>query len=83
MRKMIKYMIVGGAIGGMLSTWLGPKWISWYFTPPVNFGINCTAPVDWALNRFQWTQFVGVGAGAAVTLILYFVFRKNRNNVTF
>jgi LPXTG-motif cell wall-anchored protein len=79
MRRLLKIVIFGGAVGGSLATWIGPKWISWYFTPPVEFGVSCTAPVEWALARFQWVQFYGIVGGVALTLALYFIFRKKRN----
>ena len=67
---------LGAAVGGFLATWLSPKMIAWYFSPPVDFGINCRAPIEWALRRFQWAQFSGLCLGALTGIILGLLLKK-------
>jgi hypothetical protein len=74
------YFALGGAcVGTALTAWLAPQMIKWYFTPPVETGINCSAPIAWALSRLQWAQLWGVVLGAAVGFVVYgFVQRRRK-----
>ena len=74
------YFALGGAfVSTVLTTWLAPRMIKWYFSPPVDTGINCSAPIAWALSRLQWAQFWGVIVGVAVGLVVYgFVQRRRK-----
>jgi hypothetical protein len=67
-----------GLLGGVVAGWVAPKMIGWYFTPPVNIGINCTAPIDWALSHFQMAEMAGIIIGAIVGLVIFILFRKSR-----
>lgn len=75
--KMPWVLGTGGLIGGVLATWLAPGTIQWYFTPPAQFGFNCAAPIEWALQRFQWAQAGGIVAGVIIALLVYLKFRKS------
>lgn len=66
----------GGFVGGALATWLAPGTIKWYFTPPAQFGFNCTGPIEWAIERFQWALAGGILLGMLVALVVYLKFRK-------
>jgi hypothetical protein len=74
------YFALGGAgVGAVLTIWLAPRMIMWYFTPPVETGINCSAPIAWALSRLRWAELWGVIVGAAVGLVVYgFVQRRRK-----
>ncbi len=78
-KTIIRFLIVGGLVGGMLSTWLAPKVIAWYFSPPVAFGVTCTDPIKWAMARLQFAQLAGTIGGAILFLLLYFAFRRREN----
>ncbi len=71
----------GGLIGGTLATWLGPRAISWYFTPPAQFGFNCAGPIEWALQRFQWLQGGGILIGGLIALLVYLKFRRPSSSI--
>ena len=70
--------VVGSLIGAVLSTWLAPKMIAWYFTPPAQMGFNCVDPIQWALGKLQVAQAFGILLGAALGLAACFglFFRK-------
>ena len=69
-------MGTGALVGELLFSWIAPKVIAWWFNPPVQFGINCVEPIQWALKRLQWAQLVGLLAGAISGLVLYLMFRR-------
>lgn len=74
------WAISGGAVvGGILTTWLAPSAIAWWFKPPANIGINCSEPIEWALHRLQWTQLAGILFGALIGLIIYLRFRPQHS----
>jgi len=70
-RKWIWLVPIGALGGGFLATWIAPKVIGWYFEPPAQFGFNCRAPIEWALNKMMWSQGVGFVAGALGGLVIY------------
>lgn len=55
-------------LGALLSSYVGPKVIAWYFDPPVNIGVNCRSAVEWSMSRLQSTQVCGLGIGCVVGL---------------
>lgn len=75
-KNLIRVMCVGGLIGAALSLWIAPHWIVWYFRPPVDFGVDCSKPIDWALTRLRRAQLFGIGTGAALSLTLYLLFSR-------
>jgi hypothetical protein len=70
--------VVGALLGAVLSTWIAPKMIAWYFSPPANMGINCVDPIQWALGKLQIAQIVGVVLGALLGLVAYFLRFRQR-----
>ena len=65
-----------------LAGWLGPKMISYWYTPPVPSGgasaFNCTDAVNWAMNKLVLTQLAGTVIGIVVGLVLGIVMRQKR-----
>ena len=64
----------------LLGAWMGPKYLAWYFKPPVDLGpnmLNCNDPMlralEWGMNRLLLIQLaaaaLGLLAGLAVTLV--------------
>jgi len=66
-------------IFGLLATWLGPKMIAYWYTPPVPAGaasaFNCTDAVQWAMSKLVLTQLVGSLIGLVVGLVLGILMR--------
>lgn len=77
--RALRFSVIGALLGAVLSTWLAPKMIAWYFTPPVEFGINCNPPIVWALHRMQLAQATGVFVGFILFLVLFMVFSKRQS----
>ncbi|HYX32331.1 MAG TPA: hypothetical protein VE954_04405 [Oligoflexus sp.] len=68
----------GALCGGLISTWLAPKAISWYFMPPAQMGFNCAEPISWALAKLQVAQAFGIIAGAVAGAVLFYIYTKRR-----
>jgi hypothetical protein len=79
MRKSIIWVMgIGGSIGCILACWLAPKFIAWYFEPPVEIGVSCRASIQSAMLKLQWSQVVGIVGGALTGLLIYMAFRRRR-----
>lgn len=72
-------VVVTGLLGAVLSSWISPSAIAWYFDPPTNIGVNCRGAVEWALEKFQVAQLMGLGIGAVLGLGIGFMFVSKRN----
>ncbi len=69
-------------LGALLSTWIAPKFITWYFDPPAQMGFNCVAPIEWALTRFKWAQTAGIVVGGFVGFSVFITWiRKKKPHV--
>src|SRR5436853_5205699 len=67
MRRVTTTTLICALIFGLLSTWLGPKMIAYWYTPPVPAGaFNCTDAVQWAMNKLVVTQVIGTFIGVVV-----------------
>jgi hypothetical protein len=56
--------------GALLSSYIAPKVIAWYFDPPVNIGVNCRTAVEWSMTKLQVMQFWGLTVGLALGLLI-------------
>jgi tellurite resistance protein TehA-like permease len=79
MKRVTISSLIFALIFGLLATWLGPKMISYWYTPPVAAGaasaFNCTEAVNWAMNKLVLTQLVGSIIGLVVGMIVGIVMR--------
>ena len=75
-KSIFRSLLIGGALAEILVTWLGPKYIVWFFEPPVQFGISCREPLTWALGRMQTLQIGALVVGAILGVVVLFSFRK-------
>ena len=80
MKRVTISSLVCALIFGLLATWLGPKMISYWYTPPVPAGaasaFNCTDAVNWAMNKLVLTQLVGTVIGVVVGIVLGVLMRR-------
>ena len=77
-KSIFRSLLVGGALAEVLVTWLGPKYIVWFFEPPVQFGISCREPLTWALGRMQSAQIIALVVGSLLGLVTLVLFRRRR-----
>ena len=83
MRRVTIAALISAVIFGILSTWLGPKMISYWYSPPVPAGaasaFNCTDAVNWAMHKLVLTQLIGTLIGlVAGALVGALVIRRPR-----
>jgi hypothetical protein len=71
-----KSLFWGALIGAALSSYFAPKFIGWYFEPPVEIGVNCRPAVDWSLHKLQYAQLGGALIGAILGLSLVLGLRR-------
>ncbi|MBI1861279.1 MAG: hypothetical protein HYR96_10220 [Deltaproteobacteria bacterium] len=79
MRIYLRAMVAGSLAGGLLSAWLAPRLIAWWFEPPVPLGFSCRTPIEYALQRLQWAQLIGVAVGATAGPILFMAFKPRKD----
>jgi hypothetical protein len=79
MKRVTIVSLVSAIVFGVLSTWLGPKMIAYWYAPPVPSGaasaFNCTDAVAWAMNKLVLTQIIGTLAGAVIGIVIGAVMR--------
>lgn len=79
MKRVTIASLLCALIFGLLATWLGPKMIAYWYTPPVPAGaasaFNCTDAVQWAMSKLVLTQLVGSLIGLVVGLVLGILMR--------
>ena len=83
MKKTIRMAAIGSILGGITTSWLAPKAIAWYFTPPIEMALNCKAPIEWALHKLQLAQLFGTAAGAILFVLLSFTIFKEKTDTQF
>ncbi|MCA1828794.1 MAG: hypothetical protein ABR567_16825 [Myxococcales bacterium] len=74
MKRVTIAALVSALVFGILSTWLGPKMIAYWYAPPVPSGasvaFNCTDAVTWAMNKLVLTQLIGSLVGAVIGIVI-------------
>jgi hypothetical protein len=80
MKRVTVASLISALVFGLLATWLGPKMISYWYTPPVPAGaaaaFNCTDAVNWAMNKLVLTQLIGSIIGFVVGMVLGILMRR-------
>jgi membrane associated rhomboid family serine protease len=74
MKRVTITSLLCALIFGLLATWLGPKMIAYWYTPPVPAGaasaFNCSDAVQWAMSKLVLTQLIGSVIGLIVGIVL-------------
>jgi len=82
MKKTIRMVAIGSVLGGLATSWLAPKAIAWYFTPPIEMALNCKVPIEWALHKLQLAQLFGTLGGAVLFLVLSLTVFKGKEETS-
>jgi len=78
LRRLLLSLLFGGLLGSLAAAWIAPGIITWYFQPPVQFGVSCTEPIQWALSKLQMAQGIGFGFGGLLGVVLFWLVVKAR-----
>ena len=60
----------------ILTTWLAPSALGWWFNPPIPVPISCTEAVEWGVRRLVQSQVLSIGLGLIAGCVIAFVTRK-------
>jgi hypothetical protein len=70
-------MVTGALIGIVLATWLGPRVLTWWFTPPAGVMLtNASEAVRWGMDRLVHAQLISLLIGAILGLIVGVLLRR-------
>ncbi|MBI5543333.1 MAG: hypothetical protein HY901_05555 [Deltaproteobacteria bacterium] len=66
MKRALVLAVVGGFLGIVTGSLLGPWFLSWYSEPSLPSTFSCTKEIDWAMDRLVKTQLASALIGAIV-----------------
>lgn len=75
-KGMLWAIIVGAAAAELLVGWLAPKYLLWYFDPPVHTGCTCTEAVGWAVGHLQRAQLIALAIGGILGALILWIMRR-------
>lgn len=77
MRRTLTAICVGALAGIVLTTWLGPRVLTWWFTPPAGVMLtNASEAVRWGMDRLVSAQLVSLLVGAVLGLVAGVLLRR-------
>ncbi|MGE3386855.1 MAG: hypothetical protein AB7K41_09025 [Bdellovibrionales bacterium] len=56
-------------------TFLAPRMLAWYATPPVDIGVSCDAAIHWGMSKLIAIQLAGMVLGAIMGAVMFFWIR--------
>ncbi|MBK9038833.1 MAG: hypothetical protein IPL83_06705 [Bdellovibrionales bacterium] len=59
-----------------ISSWLSPKFLSWYASPPVPIGVSCDGAITWVMSKLILAQSISSLLGGIVGLTIYLWIRS-------
>ena len=77
MRRTLTAICVGALAGIILTTWFGPRVLTWWFTPPAGVMLtNASEAVRWGMDRLVSAQLVSLLVGAVLGLVAGVLLRR-------
>lgn len=71
MRRFLTSVLVGALLGIILTTWFGPRILTWWFTPPAGVMLtNASEAVRWGMDRLVHAQLISLLVGAVLGLVV-------------
>lgn len=68
--KNLNIAFIGGLLGAVAMTLLGPKLIGILVTPPVSFGVNCEPATVYSMQKLILGQIIGLVLGVLLTFFI-------------
>ena len=78
MSRFLIYVLSASFIVGAIASFLAPRFLSWYASPPVPIGVTCDMAISWAMEKLMLSQVIGLGIGAIIGMTLSFSVRKKK-----
>lgn len=77
MIKLALLALTFGTLTAAAMTWVSPKLLEWYASPPVPIGVTCDPAINWALGKLVVFQSIGWGLGALLGIGFYMWIRNS------
>jgi hypothetical protein len=81
-RRFLILVPVMALVGNVVAILVAPKWIRYWFEPPVQAGgsvaFSCTNALDYGIDKMIMMQIMGAVIGAVVGIVLAFLFRSRK-----
>jgi uncharacterized protein YacL len=68
--KNLNIAFIGGLLGAVAMTLMGPKIIGLLVTPPVSFGVNCEPATVYSMKKLILGQIIGLVLGVILTFFI-------------
>jgi F0F1-type ATP synthase assembly protein I len=69
-RRILTSICVGALVGIIVTTWFGPRILTWWFTPPAGVMLtNASEAVRWGMDRLVHAQLISLLVGALLGLV--------------
>lgn len=81
MKRLFLFLAAGAALGTILSAWLSPQVIAWWFTPPVDLAVTCKAAVEWGIYTYRDVIVGGAVGGLATALVAFILWQMKSKKV--
>jgi len=76
-RRTLTYAVVGALLGVVVTTWVGPRVLTWWFTPPAGMMLtNAAEAVRWGMDRLVTAQIISLLIGAVLGLVASVLLRR-------
>ncbi len=79
MIKLALLVLTFSTLTAAAMTWISPKLLEWYASPPVPIGVTCDPAVSWALSKLVMFQSIGWGVGAALGVAFFLWIRASKD----
>ena len=79
--KGLNIIFVGALLGAILMTWLTPRIIEFFLTPPVSFKDNCEPAAAYSMQKLIYYQIIGLVSGAIIALMIKIRFFGSKKKV--
>ena len=77
-RVFVLYIPLGMLLGFIAATLVGPRMISWWFTPPAGVGVSCGPSVEMGLSQFLSFQLGLMITGGLLACGVAWLLRKKK-----
>jgi hypothetical protein len=76
-RRILTWTFAGALVGIIITTWVGPRVLTWWFTPPAGVMLtNASEAVRWGMDRLVHAQIISLLVGAIIGLVLGMAVRR-------